>query len=75
MGREARHRRARVLEGVELHPGGSSVPGQPQAFKPRRAEKSKAKLCSCCIETLLRPPSQQEELRAVKVVIIVGSHS
>jgi len=53
MGWAARPWRARVLEGVEHNPGGTSVPGQPQAFKPRRADKSKAKLCIWCVETPL----------------------
>lgn len=54
MERAARPWRARVLEGVEPHPDCWAGPGQPQAFKPRRAVKSKAHLCSWCIEMLLR---------------------
>ena len=47
--------RARVLEGVEPHPDCWIGPGHHQTFKPRRAVKSKADLCSWCIKTPLRP--------------------
>jgi hypothetical protein len=55
MGWAARPWRARVLQGVEHHPDCWAGPGQPEAFKPRQAVKSKANLCSWCMKTPFRP--------------------